>query len=211
MCHFYCVLNGISICSQFKSRSKVPCLHSRLDPRRCEAENRRKGLFWNNSYNHCTTKCLPLFIVSLLIFICLFLFFSFFFLTVEQKPHQQGWGAACDLRAEQESAEKPFRLYTEDFWHHCWGHSEATWAIIGRLSSQENQVFNHRKFKFMSTVFNTVCFGCKMYCADWRRETRSDLIRRRSTLISREVEGWILTKILTNCVYPQMSTYVRSA
>lgn len=55
------------------------------------------------------------------------------------------------------------------------------------------------------------CFGCEMCCADWRRETRRDSIRRRSRLISRGVEGWILTKIWTNCVYLQLSMSVRSA
>lgn len=46
--------------------------------------------------------------------VSLFVFYPFFFST-EQKPHEQGRGVACDLRAEQESAEKPFRLHTEDF------------------------------------------------------------------------------------------------
>lgn len=43
-----------------------------------------------------------------------------------------------------------------------------------------------------------VCFGCEMRHAGWRRGTRSDLIRRRSTRLSRGVEEWILTKMWTN-------------
>lgn len=62
----------------------------------------------------------------------------------EQKPHQQGRRIVGDLRAEPESAKKPFWLYPEDFCHHSWGQWEATWTNSRRHRTQGHQVLQCR-------------------------------------------------------------------
>lgn len=81
----------------------------------------------------------------------------------EQEPHQQSRGASGDLGAEQESAEKPFWLYPQDFCHSGRGQREAVWANGRGRGSKGSQVFIHPLLCFHFDCERILCGGSLMW------------------------------------------------